>query len=85
MFPNFVPEYIYLPFRCMYYISVINASGMEMRVQSPEVHPTYASQVGYYLMRNPPQPQQNQSQPVQTVIQERMLIYRLFYNCQDFL
>ena len=43
---------------------------MEMRVQSPEVHPSYASQVGYYLMRNPPQPQQNQSQPPQTVIQE---------------
>lgn len=41
---------------------------MEMRVQSPEVHPSYASQVGYYLMRNPQQTQQNQSQPSQTVI-----------------
>ena len=38
-----------------------------MRVQSPEVHSTYASQVGYYLMRNPQQPQQNPNQPSQTV------------------
>ena len=45
----------------------ISQIGMEMRVQSPEVHPSYASQVGYYLMRNPQQPQQNPNQPSQTV------------------
>ena len=42
-------------------------TGIEMRVQSPEVHSSYASQVGYYLMRNPQQSQQNQNQPPQTV------------------
>ena len=53
--------------RPYYVIMYFLITGIEMRVQSPEVHPSYASQVGYYLMRNPQQPQQNPNQPSQTV------------------